>query len=420
MLLNYKKLPKYSIGLLLFLLPILSILVKDWVSLTFLILTLGGMTYGLKAWKILTPEEKRIFIGFAVFCGLVSLTFFNSEDTREWFRRFEKYISFLLIIFPYLFLRQLNYNFTNYFIKGAVVAPFVWLTYYYITNDGGRPAWAYYAIFIGDFAVLIASLSIVYLVTLAESNNKKVISIMVFLLATLVAVLSQTRGAWLYYPVLFFMLTLIYRKSITPKQWMIGGILVVTTLSFLMIDPPTIIKNRIGSAVTEFNHFQAGKAVVTDNSIGLRLHMWQDSIKLFAKSPVLGVSIDNFEYKSKELISQGKSKSRERTFGHAHNIFFNALATTGLVGFLGLIILVFLLPFMFFIKIWCSTNSAELKCYSLSGIVLVTSFIVFGLTEAWLSRNPLVRTYLLIMVFLISNIMILNKEVDKNEALTAE
>ena len=46
---DYKELPQYAIEILFFLFPILSILVKDWASLTFLILTLGGMTYGLKA-----------------------------------------------------------------------------------------------------------------------------------------------------------------------------------------------------------------------------------------------------------------------------------------------------------------------------------------------------------------------------------
>ena len=412
MKLNYKEISQHSIGMLFFAFPILSIIIKDWVSLTFLILTLGGMTYGLKAWKILTLEEKRIFLGFAVFSGLVALTFVNTEDTREWFRRFEKYTSFLFIVFPYLFLRQLNFNFINYFIKGAIVAPFVWLAYYYITNDGGRPAWAYYAIFIGDFAVLFASLSIVYLITLADSNYKKAISIIVFVLATIVAVLSQTRGAWIYYPVLLFVLIFMYRKIITPKQWMVGGVLIITMSLFLFITPPIIIKERIGSAVTEYNHFQTGEAVTTDDSVGLRLQMWQDSIKMFKKHPILGVGIDNFESQSMLLIKEGVSNTRGQVFGHAHSIFFNHLATTGLIGLLGLAILVFGLPIIFFIRIWRNTNSAELKCYSLAGIILITSFLVFGLTEAWLARNPLVRTYLIIMVLLMSSLIYSNKKKD--------
>lgn len=405
MTINYKKLSQQSIGILFFLLPILSILVKDWVSLTFLILTLGGMTYGLKAWKILTLEEKRIFFGFSAFCGLAALTILNADDTRVWFRSFEKYTSFLFAVFPYLLLRRLNFNFTKYFINGAIIAPFVWLAYYYVTNDGVRPSWAYYAIFIGDYAVLIASLSIVYLVTLAESNKKKAMSIIVFVLATTVAILSQTRGAWLYYPVLLLILIFVYRKIITPKQWLIGTILVAIISTLVFINPPKIIKERIGSAVTEYNEFQIGGAVAIDNAVGLRLQMWQDSIKIFVESPLFGVGISNFENQSKLLISKGKSNPRSQLFGHAHSIFFDVLATMGLIGILGLIILVFWLPILFFIKIWRNADSAELKCYSLAGIILITSFIVFGITEAWLVRNPLVRTYLIIMVLLMSATM---------------
>lgn len=215
----------------------------------------------------------------------------------------------------------------------------------------------------------------------------------------------------MYYPVLLFILTFMYRKSITPKQWVVGLIVIVITSSLLLVNPPAMLKERIQTAVTEFNYFKNNNTVSGEgDSVGLRLQMWQDSIKMFAGSPILGVGINNFESQSKLLISEGKPSSHGKVFGHAHNIFFNALATTGLVGFLGLIILVFLLPITFFIKTWRNANSAELKFYSLAGIILISSFIVFGLTEAWLSRNPLVKTYLIIIVFLMSHIMIQDRK----------
>lgn len=401
MTINYKSISQYSIGLLFFLFPILSIIIQHWVSFTFLILVIGGMGFGLKNWALLKTEEKNIFMGFSVFCGLIALSFFEVDDMRDGFRYFEKYTSFLFVVFSYLFLKRLNFNFAKYFLAGCVVAPVVWLTYYYATTTG-RPSWAYYAIFIGDFAVLIASLSIVYLLTLADSNLKKSISWVVFLLATILAVLSETRGAWLYYPVLLFVLVFLYRKTMTPKQWLIG-ITVVGFMSFvLLFQPPKIIKSRIGQALIEYKYFQAGTGGYS--SVGVRLEMWLDSIKIFAESPLIGIGISDFESHSKALISQGVLKPRAE-YGHAHSIYFNTLATAGLLGFLGLIFFVFWLPFKFFLRIWRNADSAELRFYSLAGIVLMTSFMVFGLTESWLTRNPMVRTYLIIMVLLISSIM---------------
>ena len=196
-----------------------------------------------------------------------------------------------------------------------------------------------------------------------------------------------------------------YRKTITSKQWIIGSILISTTSFILFFNLPEIVKERIEVGVMEYNHFQTGEAVAKDDAVGLRLQMWQDSIKMFNDSPIFGVGINNFEKQTKQLISQGKTGLHTQIFGHAHNVFFNTLALMGLVGFLGFVFFIIWLPSMFFLKAWRNAHSAELKCSSLAGIILITSFIVFGLTEAWLTRNPLVRTYLIIMVLLMSSIM---------------
>ena len=139
MKINYKNISQYSIGLLFFLFPILSIIVPHWTSFTFLILVIGGMVFGLKNWALLKTEEKKIFMGFSVFCGLIALSFFEVDDMRDGFRYFEKYTSFLFVVFSYLFLKRLNFNFAKYFLAGCVVAPVVWLTYYYATTTG-RPS----------------------------------------------------------------------------------------------------------------------------------------------------------------------------------------------------------------------------------------------------------------------------------------
>ena len=402
---DYKKTLQYFIGALFFLFPILSVLVKDWVSLTFLILTLGGMTYGLKSWKILTFEEKRIFVGFAIFCGLIALSFFKVDDVREGFRYFEKYTSFLFAIFPYLFLRKLDFNFTKHFIAGAVIAPYIWIVYYVLSGEN-RFVGAYPPIFIGNIAALLACLSIIYLITVANTNLKKIVSIMTFVLATIVAVLSQTRGAWIYYPVFLFIIVLMYRKNITHKQWGAGVIIIIFTVSLLVIMPPEIIKSRINRAIADYHHFQMGE---TKKNSDERLYIWQDSIEMFKKSPILGVGVSDFQNESRILRIKGESKTRN-LFGHAHSIYFNTLATIGLIGFVGLIILVFLLPYMFFLRIWRKNYSAEFMFYSLSGITLITAFLVFGLTESWLSRNPFVRSYLIIIVLLMNSIMLSSKK----------
>lgn len=405
MIIQYKKISQYSIALLFFLFPILSIIVKHWVSFTFLILVIGGMIFGVKKWGALKTEEKKIFIGFSVFCGFIALSLFAVDDLRDGFRYFEKYTSFLFVIFTYLLLKRLNFDFAKYFIAGCVAAPVVWLAYYYATTTG-RPHWAYYPIFIGGFATLIASFSIVYLLTLADSNIKKAISLVVFLLATILAILSESRGVWLYYPVLLIILLFMYRKKMSLKQWFISLAIVVVIVSGFSIETPKIMKTRIRGAVDGYKHFQINGE--NHSSVGVRFDMWIDSLKIFIESPFIGTGISDFA-SHRKLLPRKQALKPKAEFGHAHSIYFNILATTGLLGFLGLIVFVFLLPLRFFLKIWQNTDSTKLKFYSLSGIVLISSFMVFGLTESWLSRNPFVRSYLIIMVLLMSSIMFVTK-----------
>ena len=404
MIFQYKKLSQHSIALLFFLFPILSIIVEHWVSLTFLVLILGGMAFGLKSWASLKPYEKNLFIGFSLFCGFIALSLFEVDDIRDGFRYFEKYTSFIFVIFAYLFLKRLNFNFAKYFILGCTVAPVVWLIYYYVTTSAtsGRPHWAYYAIFIGDFAVLIASLSIVYLVTLADSTLKKTISWIVFLLATVLAILSETRGGWLYYPILLIVLYFMYRKKILLNLRAMNLVVLLIILLGTLFASSLTVKDRMAQTLEDYKQYQFGEVNYT--SVGVRLDMWIDSIRLFTKSPLTGIGISNFKKHRKALERKGRLVPYGE-FGHAHSIYFNTLATTGLFGFLGLLFYVFLLPFKFFMRVWRETDSAEIKFYSLSGIVLITSFMVFGLTESWLSRNPFVRTYLIMMVLLMSSIM---------------
>lgn len=230
MTVNYENISHYSIGLLIFLFPILSIIIQHWVSFTFAVFVLGGILFSIKIWSTLKVEEKNIYIGFSIFCGLIGLSLFVVDDVRDGFRFFEKYTSFIFVTFAYLFLVRLNFNFAKCFIAGCIVAPVVWLIYYYVTTTGGRPHWAYYAIFIGDFAVLIASLSIVFFVTLADTNLKKITCWFVFFLSTILAILSSTRAGWAYYPIFLLILILLYRKNMSYKHWL-SGIVVVGCMS---------------------------------------------------------------------------------------------------------------------------------------------------------------------------------------------
>jgi O-antigen ligase len=99
--------------------------------------------------------------------------------------------------------------------------------------------------------------------------------------------------------------------------------------------------------------------------------------------------------------------SLEYQFGHAHSIYFDVLATAGLVGLVGVLVLMQAVPFRMFYLPWLKENDPWLSFYALSGMTTIIAFAVFGLTEGWLARNMFVRTYLMCILVVMSSISVI-------------
>jgi hypothetical protein len=87
-------------------------------------------------------------------------------------------------------------------------------------------------------------------------------------------------------------------------------------------------------------------------------------------------------------------------YGTAHNIFFEWLALFGIVGFLALIISVFLLPLKFFLQI--IKNNPEKLWIGLIGVWIILSSMIFGLTETWIVRSAPNGVYMFFVLLLMA------------------
>jgi O-antigen ligase len=83
-----------------------------------------------------------------------------------------------------------------------------------------------------------------------------------------------------------------------------------------------------------------------------------------------------------------------------HNIFIQTLSTTGLIGFVASLFALILLPLRLFM-------SRENRSHplALAGTVLVVSYALFGLSESWILRAPVVSLYMVYMVILASSMI---------------
>ena len=146
--------------------------------------------------------------------------------------------------------------------------------------------------------------------------------------------------------------------------------------------PSLQVKARMIEASTEVEqYYDAGKA---STSVGARLEMWHGALIMFSEQPLHGVGYGKFNAGLRSLIARGKIDPALAEFRHAHNELLHMLATAGIIGAAALLFL-YAAPLAFFVRVARRNDAA--KPYALAGILLVVSFIDFGLTQVLFSHH---------------------------------
>lgn len=175
---------------------------------------------------------------------------------------------------------------------------------------------------------------------------------------------SMSRGVWLSILVVAFAYTAIRFHS--KKKVAIPVLFAVLFLGFIFTVPN--LRLRMVETVTNFS---------THPSNAIRLGLWKESIKVFLEHPIIGVGSGNLRMAPKlpETIQATVPKSE---WTEAHNIFLQALAERGILGFTALLILLMALGNTFLASpypwnLWLSLGFLAL--------------MLAGLTESWMNDS---------------------------------
>jgi O-antigen ligase len=241
--------------------------------------------------------------------------------------------------------------------------------------------------------------SIIYL-----RNWKVLLGLIAVMLAWYASLLSLTRGAWLFLPVLIILILWIYKQKLSSLK------VELKIITFLI---------SIGLAVFvwQSDSFQTGfKRAVKDintilsdpgkpSSFGTRVHLWRNSLIILGENPLLGTGLGDFNNDMKKIIEKGQSNYKNvLRHNHAHSIYFDSLAKTGVIGFSVMVGFYLLLPFWLFAKHINNSSNKHENCYAILGVVVVMAFSVFGLTEGLWMRNPFVNTYAICLSVLLAGL----------------
>ena len=349
-------------------------------------------------WRALTRNERVLLLGLGLyaFSGLIS--YYNVSDEYDFVKYMGRYLRFLLIVPIYLLLSKADLYLFKYLLAGAIVSGPLYLSFALMSysNKPWLPASGHYHhITFGDGAMLNAVFLLAVLFTWKTRLVIKIILLISILCALYASILSHARGAWLALPfcgvVLFYLLSKYGEMKIKKKVMLPVLFLIVAAIGISPLG--SIMKNRVNEAVQDIELFVSGERV--DLSIGGRLAMWDIALDVWKEHPFIGTGLADFDQEIELRQSQGIYESIA-VHDSAHSIYFQALATTGTIGFVILCFALVFHPFRIFYRTLCE----KLTPASLSGVMVVIAYAVFGLTESWMLRSPVIAMFLIYLITL--------------------
>ena len=307
-----------------------------------------------------------------------------------------RYIRFLLIVPVYLLLTNGNMQLLKYLLAGSIVSGPLYLSFALISvsNHSGLPASGHYHhVTFGDAAMLNVVFLLAVFVTWRTRPIMKTIIAISIVCALYASILSQARRAWLALPfcgALLFYLTL---KNNKVKVKMVIPVLFLIIVAIGVSPVGNVVESRVKEAAQEIESFISGERF--DSSVGGRLAMWDIAIDVWKEYPVIGTGLGDFDQEIESRQSQGVYNNIA-VHASVHNIYFQALATTGTAGFLILCFALVIQPF----RIFYNASREKLTPAGLGGLMAIVAYAVFGLTESWILRAPVVSIYLIYLVTL--------------------
>lgn len=342
-------------------------------------------TYFFVKGKVIKPNF--YLIGFCCI-GLIAVTLLNhSLDRLDSIPRnvlgtyksiVNQYIAFIpFILLPTIYDKS-NFN-VECFYRVLFCIVFLltpYLLYWGIILEFDRGAFSDFFNPVISYDIGFISLTILLLCySFYLKGKQSYLYLVTSLLCMFLLILHGSRGAWVGLLLVVIFLVTFYIKTEFKKIILMLG-LVVCFIGINMLIPNSPLLKRV-------EHFQSDSHHILNhnyqNSSGIRLFLWNNSVEMFKSSPFTGVGMYEIEAENCRLYERGILPN---CFQHMHSIYFHELAANGLIGFIGLL-MTFLIALIFFLKNIFSKNLL-IKNLAITGTVFVIYYMCSGLTEYYL------------------------------------
>ncbi|MFM4733357.1 O-antigen ligase family protein [Aeromonas salmonicida] len=210
---------------------------------------------------------------------------------------------------------------------------------------------------------------------------------LIALIAALFALyLSQSRGVWLAFGVIIGYI--IFYKALF-KPWKYAAVAILCAVSIGVIyHTNQLAQVRVAEAVSDLKLVEKGSY---DSSWGLRVVAWQSAWLGFLDAPVTGVGTNGFDALKQEQVARGlvPPLALNASLAHAHSQYMQNLVIRGGIGFVMLVVFLFL-------PLWLSMKKmgGDAAC-----VLIPLSFAISAFSDVPFEHQDILYLYVLSMIF---------------------
>jgi len=249
-----------------------------------------------------------------------------------------------------------------------------------------------------NFGYLSCALAFLCLV-FYRSSTHKMLNMLGFICAVIACVLTLCRGAIIAIPVLMSItLFYLYKDKLNLLNIFLFVLLFAGgSIASYQLSPK--IKDRIDYTVFEAKNIYKGNTVKA-LSVGGRIELWHGAFDAFKESPIIGKTYAQREAINQALYDSGKDRNPTILVkrGHAHNQYFEILASAGIIGIIALFSYL-LLPGIYYYYLFKKDNT---NIYALNGFIFTLGFWIYCMTEVPLEANSISSFYAFIQALLLA------------------
>lgn len=398
-------------GLSMFLLPFLSLVTRWGVGLCSFLFFLGALYYFkdcrsalARHWPAVRWVAAAFLFNFLYALACLALRPEADLGSLEKPSRMFFAISALALVLAYRPDRKMLW----WGVSGGALGGALLVGYQRVALDMDRPGGLMNAITTGDLLLCLGLISLAAVIDLRQLRRAALP--IIGLLAGLAGTISTgTRGglvALLLAALLFIRYGQILNGKLT-RALVLASFALVAATYFV---PATGVRERVAQGVTDVNVYLDGGSAFSN--VGIRLELWRASALLIADAPLLGVERAVARKKMEAHIQRGELDAVVLPAEHFHNDALQSLVMGGVPGLLVWLALL-AAPFAFFARQLQGQGrvSKERLALALAGMLVVTCFFSFGLTEVIFWSVKACMFYAL-MIFLLMGLCLNAKEND--------